>query len=380
MNKILSGFDDITLIPQHSSLQGRNECDISINILNEKYDFPLVISPMCTITTPEMIYGCYKNNIMITLHRYFNNAKEQYDYLYNGLENVMLCDNEFKLIYGIDKENKNKNLTKEQIDEINHIISKTYLAVGGIKKYKEWIDWLIKNNIKRYCVDMAHGDIDECINTCKYIKEQCPEAKIMSGNYALYEGVINNPYADLYRIGISCGSCCTTARNTGFGMPTFESLLDCRNRKENELIIADGGIKVNGDIVKSMAAYADLVMCGYLFAGTLSAGGMGYTDNFIKVDINKYNIDEIYYKSYCGMASKKAKSKIKMNGSIEGESGLVKCTGNLQDVINNIKENLKSALAYCGARNWHEFQSKVKYAYITSNACNEGKARLIHES
>jgi IMP dehydrogenase/GMP reductase len=79
------------------------------------------------------------------------------------------------------------------------------------------------------------------------------------------------------------------------------------------------------------------------------------------------------------MASKTSKDLINLKGSIEGVSGLVKYTGLTQEVINNIKENLKSALAYCGAKNWHEFQLKVQYKKLTVNGYLEGKSRLNNE-
>jgi hypothetical protein len=101
----LLGYDDITLIPDYSNLTGRNECDISVEILGEKYDLPLIIAPMITITTPEMIYGCYKNKIMTTLHRYFNNAKDQYDYIYLGIGEILARSEDQRLNHGFITSN-----------------------------------------------------------------------------------------------------------------------------------------------------------------------------------------------------------------------------------------------------------------------------------
>lgn len=368
------GYDDITLIPDYSSLKGRDECDISIELFGEKYDFPLIIAPMLSITTPEMIYGCWKNKIVTTLHRYFKDAETQYNYIYLGLGEILARKEEDQFVYGL--------ITNNCIDfpflknKIKKIIESIYFSVGGIKKHKEWIDYLVQEkNISKFCVDMAHGDIQECIDTCEYIKSICKESKIISGNYATYEGIKRNKFADMYRVGISCGSCCTTARNTGFGLPTYTSLLDCYNRSEKEIVIADGGIKVNGDIAKAMSAGADLVMIGYLLAGTSASSGYCVDQNFKSCHNGSENI---CYKNYYGMASKVAKNAIGIAGSVEGDSGFVKYTGNLQDVLDGIKENLKSSLAYCGAKNWKEFQSKVIVKRITSNGSYEGKSRLTH--
>lgn len=374
--KKLIGYDDITLIPQFSSLSGRSECDISIEINGDKYAMPLAIAPMTTITTPEMIYCCYNNGILTTLHRYFNNAEEQYNYLYYGLADVMSRDSEFKKqLYGYRSNNAiDMNIWKDKVIEI---INTVYFAVGGIKKHKDWIDVLIKKGITRFCVDFAHGDIQECIDTCKYIKSTNKDFKIIAGNYVNYKAVIRNHYVDIYRMGVSCGACCTTARNTGFGVPTLSSLITCVDR-DDEIIMADGGIKVNGDIVKAMAFSADIVMIGFLLAGTSCAGGQAFGNNYNVINANDNNFNPAY-KVYSGMASKTSKDLIHLKGSIEGVSGLVPYTGLTQDVLNNIAENLKSALAYCGAKNWTEFRHKVKYDEITVNAYLEGKSRLNQE-
>ena len=372
--KQLIGYDDITLIPQFSNLKGRNDCDTSIMINGDKYDLPLAIAPMLTITTPEMIYCCWKNHIMTTLHRYFNNAEEQYNYIYLGLADVLVRNDEYtQQLYGY-RSNNVIDFSQHQKKQIEEIINTIYFAVGGIKKYKNWIDFLINKGIKRFCIDFAHGDNQECIDTCKYIKNIDSNIKIIAGNYVNYDAVQRNPYVDIYRIGISCGACCTTARNTGFGMPTLSSIMDCQNR-DNQIIMADGGIKVNGDIAKAMAAGADIVMIGYLLAGSSCAGGTSLTNDFRICNCNDKNYNP-YYKEYSGMASKVAKNTINLKGSIEGVSGLVKYTGLTQNVIDDIKENMKSALAYVGAKNWKEFYNKVKIEQITTNALIEGKSRL----
>lgn len=374
--KELIGYDDITLIPQFSSLTGRSSCDTSIVINGDRYDLPIAIAPMVNITTPEMIYCCYNNSILTTLHRYFNSAEDQYNYIYLGLADVMSRNDE--TAQQICNYKTNNTITfEDKADKIVEIISSIYFAVGGIKKHAEWINCLIDKGIKRFCVDFAHGDIQECIDTCKYIKEKDASIKIIAGNYVSYNAVLRNPYADIYRMGISCGSCCTTARNTGFGMPTLSSIMDCRNRDE-EIIMADGGIKVNGDIAKAMAVGADIVMTGYLLAGTSCASGVCLDHNYRVVNPENKNFNPTY-KEYSGMASKTSKDLINLKGSIEGVSGLVKYTGLTQEIINNIKENLKSSLAYCGASNWNEFKHKVMYERISFNSFLEGKSRLNNE-
>lgn len=369
----LIGYDDITLIPKFSSLTGRGDCDISIEVLGDKYEMPLALAPMVTITTPEMIYCGWKNRILLTLHRYFKNADDQYNYIYLGLADVLCRNNEInEQIYNYRSNNVIDLAIYDK--KITEIIECIYFSVGGIKKHKDWIDDLINRGIKRFCVDFAHGDIQECIDTCKYIKDKISDSKIIAGNYVSYEAVKRNSFVDIYRMGVSCGACCTTARNTGFGMPTLSSILDCNNRDE-QIIMADGGIKVNGDIAKAMAAGSDIVMIGYLLAGSSCAGGTAFNEKYVIEIPEKKNFNPAY-KEYSGMASKKSKDLVNIKGSIEGESGLIKYTGFTQDVLDNIKENLKSSLAYCGAKNWKEFQERVEIKRLSFNGFLEGKSRL----
>ena len=370
------GYDDISLVPQFSPLKGRNDCDTSIEINGDKYDLPLAIAPMITITTPEMIYCCWKNNIMTTLHRYFETAKHQYDYIYLGLGDV-LSRNDEKLQQLYNYQTNNVIDFPMLNAKIREIIKTIYFAIGGIKKYKAWIDFLIEKGITRFCVDFAHGDSQECIDTCAYLKKINPDFKIIAGNYVNYNAILHNKYVDIYRMGVSCGACCTTARNTGFGLPTLSSVLDCNNRND-EIIMADGGIKVNGDIAKAMAVGADIVMIGYLLAGSSCAGGVSLGSDYHLMHCNEPNYNPAY-KEYSGMASKRAKSAVNLKGSIEGVSGLVPYTGLTQEVIDNIRENLKSALAYCGAKNWKEFYHKIEWVRISNNAFLEGKSRLKNE-
>jgi IMP dehydrogenase len=254
--------------------------------------------------------------------------------------------------------------------------SSCFLSVGMKSKWESWIRKLINYRFEtgRYfsiLVDVANGDTKGCVETVKWIKTLDPNVIIMAGNVATRSGFarLQDAGAKFIRVNIGSGSICSTRINCGFGVPTLTAIMDCAKVKEYSYLVADGGIEYPGDICKAMAAGADMVMIGKMLAATSLSGG------------EKIDIDGEKYVRYSGMASKDAIEKLKSQKSaisVEGASGLIKYTGETEDVVNGIFGNLKSAMAYyAGCRNWKEFQRKVKFLEITSQGWEESKTRLI---
>ena len=202
-NKGLS-FDDITLIPRYSDLESRSEANPSAC----GYDLPVVMSPMNTITSPQMMKLFVDKNLMATLHRYFKNAEEQLDYALR-MGNVS------------DEVLQREMLkTGEQSLNLKRYADNVYFAVGSVHNKKEWIDYLFENGIHKFCVDMAMGNSKHCVDTVEYIKslkydiidssgkiikEKTPE--IMAGNVVTKNGMerLINAGATIIRCGIGNG-------------------------------------------------------------------------------------------------------------------------------------------------------------------------------
>jgi IMP dehydrogenase len=208
-------------------------------------------------------------------------------------------------------------------------------------------------------VDVAHAHARYVGRMLKKIREMVSdEACIMAGNVATYAGAdyLASCGADIIKVGIGGGSVCTTRIKTGFGVPTLSSVQECA--RVDRSIVADGGIRTPGDIVKALAFGADFVMLGGIFAGSAPTPGPVLTDEQGKK-----------YKSYRGMASREAQEDfIGPMGdwkTAEGVATRVPYNENHEDIVADIVGGLRSGLTYGGAATISELQRKLKYVLVT---------------
>jgi len=226
-------------------------------------------------------------------------------------------------------------------------------------------------------ISTAHGHSKGVIETVRQIRKKYPKIIIMAGNIATKEGVkdLANAGAQIIKVGIGPGSICTTRIVTGVGIPQLSTVLNCSKeaKKSNVSIVADGGIRYSGDITKAIAAGADAVMIGSLFAGTEEAPG-----------------ELIYfkgkaYKSYRGMGSIGALKRGSLDrynqvpGKLvpEGVEGRVIYKGPLKNVVEQLIGGLKSGMGLCGAKNVKELHKKAKFIRITPQAVEESHPHNI---
>ena len=344
-------YNDCLLVPRSSDLLHLNEANIIY-----KYDhfdsYPIINAPMDSICSAPLLNCLNRDfNLPVTIHRWFETAKQQIEFFES-------CGNLY------DRS--------------------VFVAVGSVLKWEGWIEKLIHYQIKTekkfgYLVDMANGDTESCVKTVKYLKDHAfTDCNIMAGNVATRSGFdrLQEAGANFIRVGIGGGSICSTRQQCGFGIPTLTSVIDCAKVKETAFLIADGGIESPGDIAKSIACGADMVMLGKMLAATnLSAGE--------KLDKDKNSTtkeEEYYYVKYRGMASKEAiqhLNSVKSSVSVEGVSGLIRYKGTTSDVMNGILGNLRSSVGYYGGcRTLKEFQRKVKIIQISQQGWEESKTRV----
>ncbi|KJV69207.1 IMP dehydrogenase [Candidatus Neoehrlichia procyonis] len=258
-------------------------------------------------------------------------------------------------------------------------------AVGaGIKEGIERAERLIKAEADVIVVDTAHGHSEKVIHTIKEIKALYPNSQIIGGNVATAEGAqaLIDAGVDAIKVGIGPGSICTTRIVTGVGVPQFSAIQNiaaaCKGK--NIRIIADGGIKYSGDIAKSIAAGADVVMIGSIFAGTDESPG--------NIVIYKGRA----YKAYRGMGSINAMKEgssdryfqDQSNKFIpEGVEGRVPFKGSAADVIYQLIGGLKSAMGYTGNADITSMQKNCKFNIITSSGLRESHVHdviITHET
>ena len=222
------------------------------------------------------------------------------------------------------------------------------------------------------CVDIAHGHHTLMRHALKTLRNTLgSRVHIMAGNVATLEAFndLSDWGADSVRVGIGGGSICSTRIQTGHGMPTLQSVINCARSDRDTMLIADGGIRTSGDIVKALAAGADFVMLGSLLAGTEETPG-----------------DTIYDKGgqrkvYRGMASKDAQLDWRGHtASEEGVSSTVPYKGEVSDILASLEKGIRSGLSYSGARSLKELRAKARFIRQTSSGQRESSTHIMTQN
>jgi len=248
-------------------------------------------------------------------------------------------------------------------------------AVGIQRDTLERVEALINSNVDVVVIDTAHAHSEGVLQMIKKIKKKFPDLQLIAGNVGTAEATIDviKAGADCVKVGIGPGSICTTRVVAGVGVPQISAIMECAKaaRRYNIPIIADGGIKQTGDIPKAIAAGADSVMIGSLFAGTDESPG------------EQVLYEGRSYKVYRGMGSLEAMKKGSKDRYFqdveddvkklvpEGIEGRVPYKGPLSETIYQMIGGLRAAMGYCGVRNIKELQTKTKFVKITEAGLRE---------
>ena len=246
-------------------------------------------------------------------------------------------------------------------------------AVGISDDFLLRATMLINAGVNFLCIDVAHGHhilMKEAIGSLR--EEVGNSFHIMAGNVGTLEGVndLSDWGADSVRCNIGGGSICSTRVQTGHGMPGLQTIFECAKTDRDVAIIADGGLKNSGDMVKALAAGADAVMCGSLFSGTDETPGKIIEES-----------DGTRWKRYRGMASKEAQLNWRGRySSHEGVSARVPYRGSVDKLLEDIMRGIRSGLSYSGARTIPELQSKARFVIQTSAGLGESKTHILNRS
>ena len=247
-------------------------------------------------------------------------------------------------------------------------------AVGTGKDVFERVEKLTEVDVDLIVVDTAHGHSKKVIETVKNIKHNWPDLPIIAGNVATKEGTeaLINAGADAVKVGVGPGSICTTRVVSGVGVPQMTAVFEAYSiaAKYDIPIISDGGVRYSGDIVKALAAGAEAVMLGSIFAGTDEAPGEAIIYQGRK------------FKTYRGMGSLGAMKEGSKDRYFqedvepeklvpEGVEGMVPYKGKVADVISQLIGGVKSGMGYCGAKDLKELRERAVFVKITQAGVRE---------
>lgn len=322
MSKQAITYDDVLLVPNYNNYESRRHVDISKKDRTGKLqlDLPILTANMDSVTESPMANFIGERGGMGVLHRFLT--------------------------------------IEENINEFKKCKHKAFISVGCSEAELERAVALRDAGAEYFCIDVAHAHGKYVGATLKKLRELLPNGCIMAGNVATYAGAdyLSACGADIIKVGIGGGSVCTTRIKTGFGVPNLTAIEECA--KVDRSIVADGGIRTPGDIVKALAFGADFVMIGGMLAGTRPTPGKIITkDNGKKV------------KQYRGMASFEAQNHF-MGGvpewkTAEGVAVEVAYREDEEAIIADIIGGLRSGLTYGGASTITELQRKMNYVVVT---------------
>lgn len=351
MHKMALSFNDVLLQPQYSDIESRLDTDLTTRLTNNiSIKHPICSTNMDNVTDIEMMRTMAKSGSAGFLHRF--------NYYGNTLQTM-------RTLHGT--------------------ISPLVVSVGVKEEDYELLGLLTEEHETRpdvILIDIAHGHSKRVIEMVKYIVENY-SIDVIAGNVATKEAAMQlcDAGVNAIRVGIGGSMVCTTRTITGSGMPTLQSIIDCYEvtKKYNVPIIADGGFKNSGDIVKALAFGAESVSLGSLLAATSDSPGEIIRERVASYigSVPQPMITTVEKKKFYGMASKDAQNMhnngLKEGTAPEGRTILLPYQGETIDVLNELLGGIRSGLTYSGARNIQELRENAIYSILGAGGIAESK-------
>ena len=339
-------FDDVLMLPRYSTVLP-SKTDISLQLTDKiLLKVPFLSSAMDTVTESKMALAIGKEGGIGVIHRNLSINKQSLEV----------------------KKVKNKKLLVGAAVGTNH---------EDINRAKSLVD----SGVDLLVIDTAHGHSEKVLKTLSKLKKAAGIIPVCVGNIATAEAAkkLYESGADIIKVGIGPGSICTTRMVAGIGVPQISAVMSVKKalNKKKIKIISDGGIKFSGDIAKALAAGADGIMMGSIFAGTDESPG------------KKFKIGGKTFKRYRGMGSIGAmsagsanryfqnKEKDKSKFVPEGVEGRVEYKGKVSKIIYQLQGGLRSSMGYIGAKNLQEINKRAKFIKITKAGFYESMVHSV---
>jgi IMP dehydrogenase len=328
-------FDDVLLMPSHSEMNSRRAPNLDAKVTkNFALKTPIISANMDTVTEVEMAVKMAELGGLGILHR-FMSPEEQV---------------------------RQVKLMNEKIRPLKLPVA---ASIGVKEDGMRRADLLADAGVDIFTIDIAHGDSVMMLEVLDYVKKKYPKIDVIAGNTAMPDGVkrLIDHGADAVKVGIGPGSMCTTRIITGCGVPQLTAVAMCvlEAKKYGVPVIADGGIKTSGDIVKAFAAGAQTVMLGSMLSGCLETPG--------EIEGGR--------KRYRGMASKDAqvswRGELPKGMAAEGEARWVPCKGSVENMVHELCGGIRSGMTYLNANNINEINLNARFMEMTASGMMESK-------
>ncbi|WP_413561436.1 guanosine monophosphate reductase [Bdellovibrio sp. HCB209] len=329
-------FDDVLIIPARSDVRSRRDPQLTTKVTrNFSMETPIISANMDMVTEYDMAFAMHQLGGMGILHRFL------------PIE---------------DQADQARRLKEAGVKNIS-------ASVGVGEEFKTRSKALVDAGVNIITIDIAHGHSVQMMETMKWLKDQYPKVDLIAGNMATPDAArdLIEAGADAIKVGIGPGSMCTTRIITGCGVPQLTAVALCAEIASSYgvPVIADGGIRTSGDMVKAFAAGASTVMLGSMLSGTIETPG--------EIKNGK--------KQYRGMASRAAQDNwrggVPEGMAPEGESTQVNVKGHVKDVIHEVTGGIRSGMSYINATSIAEIKEKALFMEMSSNGISESRAHGV---
>jgi IMP dehydrogenase len=330
-------YDDVLIVPSKSAVRSRKDPALTTRITRRhRAEMPFISANMDTVTESEMAVAMSGLGGLGILHRFMS--------------------------------------VEAQVQEVRKVKESgaklVAASIGVNEEGRSRAEALVREGANILTIDIAHGHSIAMIETLKWLRDKFGDGvDLIAGNVATPEATVEliEAGADAIKVGIGPGSMCTTRIITGAGVPQLTAVAWCSEaaRAHGVPIIADGGLRASGDVVKALAAGAESVMLGSLLAGTLETPGEIHSGK----------------KHYRGMASRSA--QISWRGNLpegmapEGEATAVPVKGHVRDVVMELAGGLRSGMSYINASELSEIPEKARFIEMSANGYRESGAHGV---
>jgi IMP dehydrogenase len=324
-------FDDVMLVPKRSPVDSRSDVDLTTTLApGLDLSLPVTSAAMDTVTETDLAASLSAAGGLGVLHRFLD-AEELAD----------------------------------MVREVRERGERVGVALGIEEDYLDRAGAFVSAGADALVLDVAHGHMDRAVEATATLADDFPDTPLVAGNVATAAGTrdLARAGADCVKVGVGPGSHCTTREKTGAGVPQITATMDAAEVADDlgVSVIADGGVRTSGEIVKALMAGADAVMLGGLLSGTTEAPG-----EVVRRDGSQYKVSR-------GMASKEAGEERTDKDSLElthaeGVAGLTPYRGDLAEVVEELEGGIRSGISYCGAHTVDGARANAEFIRVGDGA------------